>query len=432
MFALGKTTVFCIIYRLLNILSCMVNNIIDGLVGLKLLNTVIDNTSDDDIYSYFTACKEEAANFAKKCQWKNIDENTKATIKNVVVIAVSVIAVIAIAYVSIAYLGCFAVTSKRIAVISKKIFDVIIGVNGKVKQIDGFEPDVIIEEVDVARLFALFSISSGLQFMCSMPSIDSLRHQIKNHDKKSIYDNCKIAVTIIFVVGLFLLSLDDFTSKVWQIRKFLRLRATGINSTGDNINNLPVALILKAKHDFNGAFTLNNSVDTYDNIASKFFLRTKTIDNLTEAKGVINAVSKAFGKIDCLVLAAHGSPSAMMFSEEEGGLITRDTCIPDGCFDGLASKACVVLDSCATGGDNSGNECGNMVDFFADNIPGKTVVGPVISVLSTALNINVTSKNSIKIVFKAMECFEAQILMMVAGLDRFIPFFLKDISYIRY
>ncbi len=302
-----------------------------------------------------------------------------------------------------------------------ELFYNFIGYRGDVVKVDGLNIDTIKEGFYFKREGIRLLLSTFIKVPLAIYQIRS----VLKSDNKTTYDKCINVAKIVFSIGLIILAIDSIYTSIWRIKSFYRLALTGINSQGANINNLPVALVLRPVYDPNGSFDLNDNLDLFSNIESNCFLRTKKVANLIDIKNAIEKVSNAFGKVKLLIFSAHGSVDAIKFSNTLNGIVTTYSTLPGRFFDGVAKDAKVVLDSCTTGGFSY--EGKNMVDFFARKLPGRWVFGPTRSTYGIFLKFK--SIFPLSISFENIGSALIENILHLFGLERFSFIFSQNKTY---
>jgi hypothetical protein len=337
-------------------------------------------------------------------------------IKYSLVAAITVVALASLYYFGLSYF------------IGHNAYNFLIGVHQPVALIKNLSIDCVFNEFIPWLEFAVQANNfSYMTFGVAKDLLISLREN-KNKPKTTL-QKVKSMVKCIISIGLLVLFIDSFIRNVIKARNFLKFVSTGINSQGFNEKNLPVALVLRAKDDHNGVLSLAENVGFFSNIESNFFLRTKKVGNLEEMKTAMDALSQSFGKIKLLIIDAHGAPDLMCLSESENGYIENITNVASDYFSGIADDATVILNSCAVGGKDTK---GNMVDWFAKQMPNRPVFGPICSITNESLKFN--SFLPVKVQFFVGVSFRyIQIFFKLCGFSRLKPLFyyFYNVTYLK-
>ena len=153
-----------------------------------------------------------------------------------------------------------------------------------------------------------------------------------------------------------------------------------LNNVKNSGNNRPIALILKTKYDHEDAVhRAYGQIDEMYTLTNKYNLLVYEIDSEKALFNKIKEVGQTKGLIDLFIISAHGLIDKMglgdPFNIDENKIDFSDTTEIKDCDKYFSKNAKIILNSCLTG--KNGKEGNNLANFFAKNLPGKTIYAPM-------------------------------------------------------
>lgn len=163
----------------------------------------------------------------------------------------------------------------------------------------------------------------------------------------------------------------------------------------DKVNDQDLVLVLEGNNDHNGVFQVDQRKQ-FQKIEKKYALAFQTVNNLEEVSSSIERAHEQNNRIKAIWFRAHGNPTGFNLSPDEDLDLDNAFTLKHH-FDLMESDGVIVLDSCATAGNNPDPKKPNIAQELAQLVQGRTVIAPAENIIS--LSLKVDKKNPLRVKF---------------------------------